>query len=172
MQGTKLLASNIKRALFGPRKSTSKPSVSRPIPKDYGQSGLYGNVTASRPLNNHQGELYSNETAGRSMNNNQRFIPGPQYQRFPNRSNQEQVRTDQRFPAYDSQFNNYQAREKPFNRRNYPSQPQAPVLGQELSQQRREHNIFPRFQAQTKEMMADKSTNTIRSAVFYMLNYQ
>ena len=134
-------------------------------------------------MNNNQGELYSNVVAGRSMTNNQRFIPGPQYQRFPNRSNQEQVRTDQRFPAYDSQFNNYQARERPFNQRNYPSQPQAPVLGhypsqpqapvlgRELSPQRLEHNSFPGFQSQTKEMMADKLTNTIRSAVFDILKY-
>ena len=166
-QGTKLLASNLKRAVFGPKISYAvRPAVPRSSYSD----------------NKSQGELYSNIVRDRRpmnmMNNVPRFTPQHQNHRFPNHVSQGSVRNTNKQLPIQGNYNNFQAQDRNFSQEHIPNQPQPYMTGLNTSYQRREGNRnhgFQSYQApygQNKEFLAKRLTNSIKSAVFDMLNFQ
>ena len=75
-------------------------------------------------------------------------------------------------------YNNFQAQDRNFSQEHIPNQPQPYMTGLNTSYQRREGNRnhgFQSYQApygQNKEFLAIRLTNSIKSAVFDMLNFQ
>ena len=148
-QGTKLLASNLKRAVFGPKRPSVNPPVSRPT---HSNNQSHGSMNM--------------------MNSAPRYIQQQQHQRIQNRVNQSGRTVNNSLPFQGN--GNYNLNNLPFRGIN----PQPYIPGLNTSQQRLEGNRYQGFQGyqtqygQNKEFMANRLTNSIKSAVLDMLNFQ
>ena len=106
------------------------------------------------------------------MNSAPRYIQQQQHQRIQNRVNQSGRTVNNSLPFQGN--GNYNFNNLPFRGIN----PQPYIPGLNTSQQRLEGNRYQGFQGyqtqygQNKEFMANRLTNSIKSAVLDMLNFQ